>query len=80
MNENVEKVRINSFGSKLNIIIPKEAGVKISLNKFLITDNFKEIGINRNFKEYVSPNYNDVERRIDLDLNLKLSQLEIKFR
>ena len=79
LNENVEKVRINSFGSRLNIIIPKEAGIKISLNKFLITDNFKEIGLSRNFKEYVSPNYNDVEKRIDLDLRLKLSQLEIKF-
>jgi len=80
LNENVEKVRISSFGSKLNIIIPKEAGIKISLDKFLITDNFKEIGLNRNFKEYISPNYNDVEKRINLDLNLKLSQLEIKFR
>jgi len=80
LNENVEKVRISSFGSKLSIIIPKEAGIKISLDKFLIIDNFKEIGLNRNFKEYISPNYNDVEKRIDLDLSLKLSQLEIKFR
>lgn len=80
LNENVEKVRINSFGSKLVIIIPKEMGIKISLDKFLITDNFKEIGLSRNFKEYISPNYNDVEKRIDLDLNLKLSQLEIKFK
>ncbi len=79
LNENIEKVRINSLGSKLGIVIPKEVGIKISLDKFLITDNFKEIGLNRNFKEYISPNYNDVEKKIDLDLSLKLSQLEIKF-
>lgn len=80
LNENVEKVRIDSLGSKLSIVIPKEVGVKISLDKLFITDNFKELGLDRNFKEYISPNYNDVEKRIDLDLNLKLSQLEIKFK
>ena len=79
LNKNIEKARISSFGSKLSIVIPKEVGIRILLDKFLIIDNFEEIGLSRNFKEYVSPNYNDVEKRIDLDLNLKLSQLEIKF-
>lgn len=79
LNENVEKVRISSLGSKLSIVIPKEVGVKIFLDKLFITDNFEEIGLNRNFKEYISPNYADVEKKIDLDLSLKLSQLEIKF-
>ena len=79
LNENIEKVRISSLGSKLSIVIPREVGIKILLDKFLIVDNFEEIGLNRNFKEYISPNYNDVEKRIDLDLSLRLSQLEIKF-
>lgn len=79
LSDNIEKARIDSFGSKLNIIIPKEIGVKISLDKFLIIDNFEKLGLSRNFKEYISPNYDDVEKRVDLDLNLKLSQLEIKF-
>ncbi|MEA1936713.1 MAG: toast rack family protein [Patescibacteria group bacterium] len=79
LNENIEKVRISSLGSKLSIVIPKGVGVRIFLDKFLITDNFEEIGLNRNFKEYISPNYNDVVKRIDLDLSLKLTQLEIKF-
>jgi len=79
LNNDIKKVRIDSFASKLSIVIPKEMGVKISLNKFLITDNFEQLGLNRNFKEYISPKYNDVEKKVDLDLDLKLSQLEIKF-
>lgn len=79
LGDNIKKARINSLGSKLVIIIPKEIGIKISLDKFLTIDNFEELKLNRNFKEYVSPNYNNVEKRIDLDLDLKLSQLEIKF-
>lgn len=79
LNDTIEKLRINSVGSKLSILIPKEIGVKISLNKFLITDNFKELGLDRGFKEYVSPNYEDVTKRIDMDLDLKFSELEIKY-
>ncbi len=79
LNEDIKKVRISSFGSKIIIVIPKKVGIRILLDKFLIMDNFEEIGLDRNFREYVSPNYNDVEKRIDLDLSLKLSQLEIKF-
>ncbi|MCK4591933.1 hypothetical protein KAT63_00665 [Candidatus Parcubacteria bacterium] len=79
LNDTIEKLRINSVGSKLSILIPKEIGVKISLNKFLVTDNFKELGLDRGFKEYVSPNYEDVTKRIDIDLDLKFSELEIKY-
>jgi hypothetical protein len=79
LNDTIEKLRINSVGSKLSILIPKEIGVKISLNKFLITDNFKELGLNRGFKEYISPNYEDVTKRVDMDLDLKFSELEIKY-
>ncbi|MCK4891649.1 MAG: hypothetical protein KAS78_03200 [Candidatus Pacebacteria bacterium] len=79
LNDSIEKLRINSVGSRLSILIPKEIGVKISLNKFLISDNFKELGLDRGFKEYVSPNYEDVIKRIDMDLDLKFSELEIKY-
>ncbi|MCK5084379.1 MAG: hypothetical protein KAQ64_01885 [Candidatus Pacebacteria bacterium] len=79
LNDTIKKIRINSVGSKLSILIPKEVGVKISLNKFLIIDNFKELGLNRGFKEYVSPNYEDVTKKIDIDLDLKFSELEIKY-
>lgn len=81
LSESIRKVRISSFASKLSILIPKEMGIKVSLNKFLITDNFKELGMERGFKEYVNQNYNnkDVADKADIDLDLKLSQLEIKY-
>lgn len=81
LGENIRKVRIGAFASELRIFIPKEMGVKIFLNKFLITDNFKELGMERGFKEYVNQNYKnkDVLNKVDMDLNLKLSRLEIKY-
>ena len=79
LNDSIEKVRISSIGSKISILIPKEIGVKISLNKFLITDNFKELGMDRGFKEYISPNYENVIKRVDIDLDLKFSKLEIRY-
>jgi len=79
INDAIKKLRITSTGSKLSIVIPREMGVKISLNKFLIIDNFKDLGMNRGFKEYVSPNYEDVTKKVDIDLDLKFSGLEIKY-
>jgi hypothetical protein len=79
LGENVKKIRINSTGSKINIEIPKNMGLKIKLEKILIMDNFEEMGLNRGFKEYTSYNYDNVEKKVDIDLNLKFSQFEIKF-
>lgn len=73
------KANIESFGSAISIMIPKEMGLKISLDKLFIIDNFEELEMKRGFKKYVSPNYETVEDRVDLDLTLKLSKLEIKF-
>ncbi len=79
LGENVKKIKISSTGSLVSIEIPKKIGIKIKLEKLLITDNFEGMGLDRGFKEYTSPNYNDVEKKVDIDLNLKLSQFEIKF-
>jgi len=81
LSENIKKVRISAFASELIMLIPKEIGVKILLNKFLITDNFKELGMERGFKEYVNQNYRDkdISNKVEIDLDLKLSRLEIKY-
>ncbi len=81
LSENIRKVRIGALASELRILIPKEMGVKIFLNKFLITDNFKELGMERGFKEYANQNYKnkDVSNKMEIDLDLKLSKLEIKY-
>lgn len=79
LGDNVKKIKINATGSMASIEIPKKMGIKIKLEKMLITDNFAEMGLDRGFKEYTSSNYIDVEKKVDIDLNLKLSQFEIKF-
>ena len=79
INDRIKKIRINSIGSEISLRIPKEMGVKISLDKFLITDNFKELGMERGFKEYVSSNYDSVTKKVDIDLDLKFSRIDIRY-
>jgi len=81
LSENIRKVRISATVSGLSILIPKEMGIKVSLNKFLIIDNFKELGMERGFREYINQNYKnkDILNKADIDLDLKLSRLEIKY-
>ncbi|MDF1498337.1 MAG: hypothetical protein P1P85_03220 [Patescibacteria group bacterium] len=79
LNRNIKKVRINSLGSVINIAIPKEMGVKMFLKKVLIIDNFEELGLERGFQEYTSSNYNEVVDKVDIDLDLKLSEIKVKY-
>lgn len=81
LGENIKKARIGALASEIRILIPKDMGVKISLNKFLIADNFKELGMERGFKEYANQNYKnkDILNKAEIDLDLKLSKLEIKY-
>lgn len=77
--QETKKAMIESLGSTLTVLIPKEMGVKIYLNKFLIKDNFNALGMDRGFKEYRSSNYDQAPKKLDLELNLKFSQVEIRF-
>ncbi len=79
LGKSVKKIKINSTGSKISMEIPKNMGIKIKLEKMLIIDNLDESGLDKGFKEYTSSNYDDVKEKVDMDLNLKISQFEIKF-
>lgn len=73
------RLTINANSSYLTLEIPKKIGVKIKLEKTFIIDNFAELGLTQGFKEYASANYGESEKKVDIYLNLKLSQIEIRF-
>jgi len=73
------KLSINANSSYITLEIPKKIGVKIKLEKMFIADNFADLGLTQGFKEYTSANYGESEKKVDMYLNLKLSQIEIRF-
>ncbi|MBW6440616.1 hypothetical protein K0B03_01115 [Patescibacteria group bacterium] len=79
VNNAIKKMRIKSRGSKINLRIPREMGVKISLDKFLITDNFNDIGMERSLKEYTSSNYDSVIKKVDIEFDLMFSKIDVRY-
>lgn len=73
------RLNINANSSYITLEIPKKVGVKLKLEKMFIMDNFSELGLTQGFKEYTSTNYGESEKKVDVYLNLKFSQIEIRF-
>lgn len=73
------RLTINANSSYVALEIPKKIGVKIKLEKMFIMDNFADLGLTQGFKEYASANYGESEKKVEIYLNLKLSQIEVRF-
>jgi len=80
LNEDMKKVRVNSIGSKIVIVIPQNIGVRISFDKFFIINNFEKLGLEKKYKEYVSYDYEKAMKKLDIDLDLKFSQIDIRYK
>ncbi|MCK5332335.1 hypothetical protein KAJ41_00530 [Candidatus Parcubacteria bacterium] len=79
LNEDISRVRINAIGSKIVLIIPKNIGIRISFDKFFIIDNFEKLGLEKGYKEYISSDYEKALKKLDIDLSLKFSQIDIRY-
>lgn len=80
LNEDMKKVRVNSIGSKIVIVIPQNVGVRIFFDKFFIINNFEKLGLEKKYKEYISYDYEKAMKKLDIDLDLKFSQIDIRYR
>ena len=80
LNEDMKKVRVNSIGSKIVIVIPQNIGIRISFDKFFIINNFEKLGLKKKHKEYVSYDYEKAMKKLDIDLDLKFSQVDIRYK
>jgi len=77
--QKTSKLNVNANGSYIILEIPKKMGIKIKLEKMFISDNFSDLNLSQGFKEYMSANYAESEKKVDVFLNLKLSQIEVRF-
>jgi len=63
-------VKIDAGASSFDVVLPKDAGVRIKLDGALNNTNLKNLGWNKQGNYYTSPNYNAAERKIDMDVGM----------
>ena len=80
LNEDMKNMIVNSIGSKIVIVIPQNIGIRIFFNKFFIINNFEKLGLEKKYKEYISHDYEKAMKKLDIDLDLKFSQIEIRYK
>ncbi|HBL36054.1 MAG TPA: hypothetical protein DDZ55_04505 [Firmicutes bacterium] len=71
-------VGIYSGASNLKILIPETTGLRIRLDGAMAKTNLGASGLFMVNNRFVSDNYETANERIDLDLNIGVSNLEIK--
>jgi hypothetical protein len=72
------KATIKAGASSFDIVVPKDAGVRVNMDGALIGNNLRDLGWNRENNYYISPNYNNAENKIDLDIKMGLGSMNIK--
>jgi hypothetical protein len=71
-------VRINSGASTLRFLIPETTGVRIRLDGAMAKTNLGASGLFKVNNRFVSDNYETAHERIDLNLHIGVSNLEIE--
>ena len=72
----VSKVKIKAGASSIKIILPVTVGARVSVDSGLSSKNFPEFD-QLNNDSYQSENYNDTIKKIDFDLGIGLSSVDI---
>jgi len=74
-----QKIKISAGASDFKIKIPKAIGIKIDTNSGLSDDNFESVGIKKIADRlYQSEEYVDASKKVEIELNLGVSKIEIE--
>jgi hypothetical protein len=72
------RLKINAGASKLDVVLPESAGVRVKMNGALNKTNFGELNWTKQGDYYQSQNYDDAASRIDMDVNMGVGKLTIE--
>lgn len=70
-------VKIDTGASNIDITIPDTIGVKVKMDGALKDSNLKELGWSNQHGFYQSPNYDDAEKKIDIDMDMGAGNLDV---
>ncbi len=71
------KAKIDSDVSKLELLLPKEAGLKIENRSSLSSTDFEDISVNHEKRKYWTSNYDSAPSKIDISLRGDVSSLKV---
>jgi hypothetical protein len=71
------RVQVQMAVGELTLRLPRKVGVRIAMNKFL--SRFAPAGMLRRGNQFVSPNYDKSERKLDLDLTTTIGGVNLEW-
>lgn len=71
------RVELDTAAAVVDLSIPEGIGVRVEANTALMTNNLQELGFTRNGNSYLSPEYENAERRVHVHLNSAVGKLSI---
>ncbi|MGI6097973.1 MAG: toast rack family protein, partial [Dethiobacteria bacterium] len=72
------KVAVKAGASNITMLVPENVGVSVAVNGALASTNLNNLGWQKVDGRYFSPDYEDAEAQIDLDLELAVGNFSIK--
>lgn len=70
------KVDIDAGAAKFKIYVPKSSGVKIRVDGLMNSIDFNGLIFERQDRFYISPNYEEAENKIEIDIDMGAGALE----
>lgn len=76
---NVADVNIKAGVSNINLYIPENVGVKISMRSVLVAKNFGSAGFRKSANNYYSKNYDDTDNKIFIEIEMAVGNVTVRF-
>ncbi|WP_432663893.1 DUF5668 domain-containing protein [Wukongibacter baidiensis] len=73
-------VNIDGGVSDIKITVPENLGVRIDVDSFIKETNLNSLGWKRVDGFYFSPNYEEAEKKLDIDIDMAIGDLNIKVK
>lgn len=75
----ITSANINAGASNLKLHIPNDLGVKINSSSVLSNTNLSGLGWTKLGNEYISPNYDEAESKIHLDIKMGIGNMNVYY-
>lgn len=76
-NVDASNIKLNAGASSVKLYLPKDAGIKVITNNALTGTNIDRLDFSREGKQYISRNYYNSAKKINIDVHMGLGSFDI---
>lgn len=73
-------IEISAGASNINLVLPKNAGVKLKLEGLVSKNPLTSLGWEKNGDTYYSPNYQDANSKLSIDIDMGVGRLDVNLQ